>query len=90
MNANLASLNSSFELHLQHVKKLTDLSSKSVTDQAGLQQMATDTMEEGKKIPSINRANEQKSGSIESGLWEYAGCNEYQKVNLINSLTSWE
>ena len=53
MNANLASLNSSFELHLQHVKKLTDLSSKSVTDQAGLQQMATDTMEEAKKYHQL-------------------------------------
>jgi gliding motility-associated protein GldL len=49
LNSNLASLNSSYELHLQNVKKLADTSSKSVTDQAGLQQMVNQTMEEAKK-----------------------------------------
>jgi len=49
MNASLASLNSSYELHLQNVKKLTETSLKSVADQAGLQQMVNATMEEAKK-----------------------------------------
>lgn len=53
MNANLATLNSSYELHLQNVKKLTDTSSKSVLDQAQLQQMVNETMEEAKKYHQL-------------------------------------
>ena len=53
MNASLASLNSSYELHLQNVKKLADTSAKSVTDQAGLQQMVNQTMEEAKKYHQL-------------------------------------
>lgn len=49
MNSSLATLNSSYELHLQNVKKLTETSSKSVSDQAGLQQMVSETLEEAKK-----------------------------------------
>jgi gliding motility-associated protein GldL len=49
MNASLAALNSSYELHLQNAKKLTETSSKSVTDQTGLQQIVNDTMAEAKK-----------------------------------------
>jgi methyl-accepting chemotaxis protein len=53
MNASLASLNSSYELHLQHVKKLTDTSSKSVADQEGLQKMVNETLEEAKKYHQL-------------------------------------
>lgn len=53
MNSNLASLNSSYELHLQNVKKLTETSSKSVTDQAGLQQMVSENLEEAKKYRQL-------------------------------------
>lgn len=49
MNANLASLNSSYELHLQNVKKIAETSSKSVAEQAGLQEMVNNTLEEAKK-----------------------------------------
>jgi len=53
MNASLATLNSSYELHLQNVKKLTETSAKSVTDQAGLQQLVNQTMEEAKKYHQL-------------------------------------
>lgn len=53
MNTNLATLNSSYELHLQNVKKLTDTSSKSVVDQANLQQMVNGTLEEAKKYHQL-------------------------------------
>jgi len=53
MNSNLASLNSSYELHLQNVKKLTETSSKSVTDQAGLQKLVSDNLEEAKKYHQL-------------------------------------
>lgn len=54
MNTNLASLNSSYELHLQNVKKLADVSSKSVTDQAELQQLVNDTLAEAKKYEQLS------------------------------------
>ena len=53
MNSSLASLNSSYELHLQNVKKLTETSSRSVTDQEGLQRLVNDTMEEAKKYHQL-------------------------------------
>jgi methyl-accepting chemotaxis protein len=53
MNASLASLNSSYELHLQNVKRLTETSSKSVTDQEGLQKMVISTLEEAKKYHQL-------------------------------------
>ncbi len=53
MNASLASLNSSYEIHLQNVKKLTETSAKSVTDQAGLQKMVNETLEEAKKYQQL-------------------------------------
>jgi gliding motility-associated protein GldL len=53
MNASLASLNSSYEIHLQNVKKLSDTSAKSVTDQAGLQKMVNETLEEAKKYQQL-------------------------------------
>lgn len=53
MNASLATLNSSYEIHLQNVKKLTETSAKSVTDQAGLQKMVNETMEEAKKYHQL-------------------------------------
>jgi hypothetical protein len=49
MNSSLATLNSSYELHLQNVKQLTESSSKSLVDQAGLQKMVYETLEEAKK-----------------------------------------
>lgn len=49
MNTSLAALNSSYELHLQNIKKLTETSSRSVTDQTGLQQIVNETLEEAKK-----------------------------------------
>jgi gliding motility-associated protein GldL len=49
INSSMSSLNSSYELHLQNVKKLTESSSKSVTDQIGLQQMVNENLEEAKK-----------------------------------------
>ncbi|MCX6222255.1 MAG: gliding motility protein GldL [Bacteroidia bacterium] len=53
MNSSLASLNSSYELHLQNVKKLTESAAKSVTDQAGLQQLVSGTLEEAKKYHQL-------------------------------------
>lgn len=53
MNSSLATLNSSYELHLQNVKKLTETSSRSVADQAGLQQMVSETLEEAKKYHQL-------------------------------------
>jgi gliding motility-associated protein GldL len=53
INANMSSLNSSYELHLQNVKKLTDSSAKSVADQAGLQQLVNETLEEAKKYQQL-------------------------------------
>lgn len=53
INSSMSSLNSSYELHLQNVKKLSESSSKSVTDQAGLQQMANETLEEAKKYRQL-------------------------------------
>ncbi len=53
INASMSSLNSSYELHLQNVKKMAETSSKSVTDQAGLQQMVNETLEEAKKYHQL-------------------------------------
>ncbi len=53
INASMSTLNSSYEVHLQHVKKLTESSGKSVTDQAGLQQMINETLEEAKKYQQL-------------------------------------
>ena len=53
MNSSLASLNSSYELHLQNVKKLTESASKSVVDQAGLQQLVNGTLEEARKYHQL-------------------------------------
>ena len=53
INSSMSSLNSSYELHLQNVKKLSESSSKSVTDQAGLQQMVNETLEEAKKYRQL-------------------------------------
>ena len=53
MNSSLASLNSSYELHLQNVKKLTESAAKSVTDQAGLQQLVNGTLEEARKYHQL-------------------------------------
>ena len=53
INASMSSLNSSYELHLQNVKKLTETSAKSVTDQAGLQQLVNETLEEAKKYHQL-------------------------------------
>lgn len=53
MNTSLATLNSSYELHLQNVKKLTETSAKSVTDQTGLQQMVSESLEEAKKYHQL-------------------------------------
>ncbi|MEK7718342.1 MAG: gliding motility protein GldL, partial [Bacteroidota bacterium] len=41
------------ELHLQNVKKLTESAAKSVTDQAGLQQLVNGTLEEAKKYHQL-------------------------------------
>jgi hypothetical protein len=53
MNTSLATLNSSYELHLQNVKKLTETSAKSVADQTGLQQMVGESLEEAKKYHQL-------------------------------------
>ncbi len=53
INTSMSSLNSSYELHLQNVKKLTELSGKSVTDQTGLEQMVNQTLEEAKKYRQL-------------------------------------
>ncbi len=53
INSSMSSLNSSYELHLQHVKKLTESSAKSVTDQAGLQIMVNQNLEEAKKYHQL-------------------------------------
>lgn len=53
INASMSSLNASYELHLQNVKKLTETSAKSVSDQAGLQQLVTETLEEAKKYQQL-------------------------------------
>jgi methyl-accepting chemotaxis protein len=53
MNSSLATLNSSYELHLQNVKKLTETSAKSASDQAGLQQLVNETLEEAKKYHQL-------------------------------------
>jgi len=53
INSSMSSLNSSYELHLQNVKKLSESSSQSVTDQAGLQQMVNETLEEAKKYRQL-------------------------------------
>lgn len=53
INASMSSLNSSYELHLQNVKKMAETSSKSVTDQSGLQQMVNETLEEAKKYRQL-------------------------------------
>lgn len=53
MNHNMATLNSSYELHLQNVRKLAETSARSVTDQADLQQMVTVTLEEAKKYQQL-------------------------------------
>ena len=53
INSSMSSLNSSYELHLQNVKKLSESSSKSVTDQTGLQQMVNETLEEAKKYRQL-------------------------------------
>jgi gliding motility-associated protein GldL len=53
INSSMSSLNSSYELHLQNVKKLGESSSQSVTDQAGLQQMVNETFEEAKKYRQL-------------------------------------
>jgi hypothetical protein len=49
----MSSLNSSYELHLQNVKKLSESAAKSVSDQAGLQQMVNETLEEAKKYRQL-------------------------------------
>jgi gliding motility-associated protein GldL len=53
INTTMSSLNSSYELHLQNVKKLSESAAKSVTDQAGLQQMVNETLEEAKKYRQL-------------------------------------
>jgi chromosome segregation ATPase len=53
INTTMSSLNASYELHLQNVKKLSESAAKSVTDQAGLQQMVNETMEEAKKYRQL-------------------------------------
>jgi gliding motility-associated protein GldL len=53
INSTMSSLNSSYELHLQNVKKLSESAAKSVTDQAGLQQMVNETLEEAKKYRQL-------------------------------------
>ncbi|MCL4484042.1 MAG: gliding motility protein GldL [Bacteroidetes bacterium] len=53
INTSMSSLNSSYELHLQNVKKLTETSAKSVADQAGLQQIVNETLEEAKKYHQL-------------------------------------
>lgn len=53
MNSSLATLNSSYELHLQNVKKLAESSAKSATEQAGLQQLVNETLEEAKKYHQL-------------------------------------
>ena len=53
INTSMSSLNSSYELHLQNVKKMAETSSKSVTDQTGLQQMVNETLEEAKKYHQL-------------------------------------
>ena len=45
----MALLNTSYELHLQNIKKMAESSSKSVQDEAGLQKIVTSTLEEAKK-----------------------------------------
>ena len=49
INSSMALLNTSYELHLQNIKKMADSSSKSVQDEAGLQKIVTSTLEEAKK-----------------------------------------
>lgn len=53
MNASMSSLNASYELHLQNVRKLSETSAQSVSDQAGLQQMVNATLEEAKKYQQL-------------------------------------
>jgi len=53
INSSMSSLNSSYELHLQNVKKLSESSSQSVTDHAGLQHMVNETLEEAKKYRQL-------------------------------------
>ncbi len=53
INSSMSSLNSSYELHLQNVKQLAESSSKSVTDQSGLQHMVNETLEEAKKYRQL-------------------------------------
>lgn len=53
INSTMSSLNSSYELHLQNVKKLSESAAKSVSDQAGLQQMVNETLEEAKKYRQL-------------------------------------
>ena len=49
INASMSLLNTSYELHLQNVKKMAESSAKSVQDEAGLQKIVTSTLEEAKK-----------------------------------------
>ena len=49
INSSMALLNTSYELHLQNIKKMAESSSKSVQDEAGLQKIVTSTLEEAKK-----------------------------------------
>ena len=53
INTTMSSLNSSYELHLQNVKKLSESAAKSVTDQANLQLMVNETLEEAKKYRQL-------------------------------------
>jgi len=53
INSSMSSLNSSYELHLQNVKKLSESSSQSVADQTGLQHMVNETLEEAKKYRQL-------------------------------------
>ncbi|MCE1199158.1 MAG: gliding motility protein GldL [Marinilabiliales bacterium] len=53
INASMSSLNASYELHLQNVKKLAEASGKSVTEQAGLQHMVTESLEAAKKYHQL-------------------------------------
>ncbi len=49
INESMSALNSSYELHLKNVRKLTESSEKSISDQAGLQQMVSRNLEEANK-----------------------------------------
>jgi gliding motility-associated protein GldL len=53
INESMSSLNSSYELHLQNVRKLTESSEKTVTDQSGLQQLVVKNLEEAKKYHQL-------------------------------------